>query len=105
MTELSEALALSAALPKIQEQLLAELVPLLKTVPLSHLSDAITAIRQHHGLTYEAFMRATGKVVRVAVWEMRANRCEHKQYNVGNVHRARIGEIGAEEGWVEAWIA
>jgi hypothetical protein len=49
-------------------------------------------------------MRVSGKVVRVAVWEMRENRCEHKQYAVGNVHRAKIGEIG-EESWVEAWIA
>jgi len=104
MSELREALALSAALPKIQEQLLAELVPLLKTVPLSHLSNAIAAIKQHHGLDHESLMRVSGKVVRVAVWEMRENRCEHKQYAVGNVHRAKIGEIG-EESWVEAWIA
>ena len=104
MSELSEAMALSAALPAIQKQLLDELVPLLKTVPLAHLSNAIAAIRQHHGLDHESLMRVSGKVVRVAVWHMVDNRCEHKAYNVGNVHRARIGEIGAQE-WIEGWIA
>jgi len=104
MSELREALALAAALPQLQQQLLDELIPLLRRIPLAHLSDAIQAIKEHHGLNYESLMRVKEAKVRVAVWEMRDNRCEHKQYQVGNVQRAKIGEIGEPE-WIEAWIA
>lgn len=49
-------------------------------------------------------MKQMGVKVRVAVWEMRDGRCEHKQYNVGSTTRAKIGETG-DKDWVEAWIA
>jgi len=104
MSELREALAMAAALPQIQRQQLDRLLPLLKRIPISQLADAADAIEKHGGLTYESLMRVQGKKVRVAIWEMRDNRCEHKQYAVGNVHNARIGKIGDAE-WVEGWIA
>jgi homogentisate 1,2-dioxygenase len=104
-SELGEALRISAALPEIQRQQLEKLEPLLKRIPISQLSDAIAAIEKHGELTYESLMRVRDVKVRVAEWEMRENRCEHKQYAVGNVKRARIGEIGDSNGWLEAWIA
>lgn len=104
MSELREAMALAAALPEIQKQEIERLVSMLKRVPVSQVSQAADAIARHGELTYQSLMRIQDVKVRVAVWEMRDNRCEHKQYNVGNVQRARIGEIGDTE-WYEAWIA
>lgn len=104
MSELREALAIAAALPEIQRQQLERLMPLLKRIPISQLSDAIDAIEQHHGLTFDSLMRVHGKKVRVAVWHEVDHRCQHKQYAIGNRNRARIGNIGDAE-WIEAWIA
>jgi len=104
MSELREALALAAALPEIQKQQLDKLLPLLKRIPISQLSDAITAIEQHHELTADSLLKTSGKKVRVAVWHEVEHRCQHKQYSVGNTQRAKIGEIGDPE-WIEAWIA
>jgi len=104
MSELREALAIAAALPEIQRQQLDKLIPLLKRIPISQLADAIAAIERHHELTFDSLMRVQGKRVRVAIWHMVENRCEHKEYTVGNTQRARIGNIGDPE-WVEGWIA
>lgn len=105
MSELREAMALAAALPAIQQQELDRLIPLLKRIPISQLSAAADAIEQHRELSVDSLMRVGRKKVRVAVWEIREGRCEHKSYSVGNTMKARIGEIGAAEGWVEGWIA
>jgi hypothetical protein len=104
MSELREALAIVAALPELQRQQLDRLLPLLKRIPISQLSDAIAAIEQHRELTCDSLMRVQGKKVRVAVWHEVEHRCQHKQYNIGNTKRAQIGQIGDAE-WTEAWIA
>jgi hypothetical protein len=105
MSELREAMALAAALPKIQQHQIDRLLPLLKHIPISHLADIADSIEKYHEVTYESLMRVKDKHVRVAVWYVDAEqRCQHKSYNVGNVHNARIGNIGDSE-WVEGWIA
>jgi len=104
MSELGEALALSAALPEIQRQQLQRLIPLLKRIAISQLADAADAIEQYRELTFDSLMRVHGKKVRIAVWHEVDRRCQHKQYAIGNTTRARIGNIGDAE-WTEAWIA
>ena len=104
MSELREAMAIAAALPEIQKQQLDKLIPLLKRIPISQLSDAISAIEQHGELSYDSLMRVQGKKVRVAVWHEVDRRCQHKDYAIGNTSRAKICNIGDPE-WVEGWIA
>jgi hypothetical protein len=104
MSQLKDALALAAALPEIQRQQIEPLLPLLRRIPISQLSDAIAAIEDHHELTVTGLMRVHKKQHRIAVWHEVDHRCQQKQYVVGNTNRARIGNIGDDE-WIEAWIA
>jgi len=118
MSELNEAMALSAALPELKREAIARARNVLDLMTISDLhlfADAIANEYGPNGRTAPSFQSANGGLaasimkqmgvkVRVAVWEMRDNRCEHKQYQIGTTTRARIGNIGDTE-WVEAWIA
>ena len=118
MSELREALQLAAALPKLKAEALERASKALQHLTISDLhllADAIENQYGPNGRTAPQFQSANGGLaasvmkqmgvkVRVAVWEMRDGRCEHKQYNVGSTTRAKIGETGDKE-WVEAWIA
>jgi len=118
MSELRDALQLAAALPKLKAEALERTRAALEHLTISDLhllADAIENVYGPNGRTAPQFqssngglaaslMKQMGVRVRLAVWEMRDGRCEHKQYAVGTTIRAKIGEIGDKE-WLEAWIA
>ena len=104
-SELQEAFAIAAALPKLQEEQLARLIPLLKRRPIADLCELAEAFERYpQDSIREGVMKVRGEKVRVAEWHMVDHRCQHKQYAEGNVRTARIGEIGAPT-WIEGWIA
>lgn len=105
VSELAEGMALAAALPKIQAQETARLLPLLKRLPISHISDLADAIERFGDADYQSLMKVKNVKVRVALWYVDAdNRCQRKAYNIGNTQKAQIGEIGDAQ-WIEGWIA
>lgn len=117
MSELAQALRVAAALPELQRQEVGRASALLYRLPIAEVSQLADAIEQRaaaggaaSGNLREWLMRVRGEVVRVAEWEVRDNRCEHRQYAAGErdtrrgTNRAGIGEIG-DATWIEAWIA
>src|SRR3990172_13260975 len=102
MSELQEALAIAAALPNLQKQALDRLLPLLKRQTINDLwllADALEHNPPHKAGSFQSangalavsIMTQLGVKVRIAEWEIRDGRCEHKQYRVGSTTRARIG--------------
>ena len=114
MSELREAFAVSAALPQLKRDAVTRATKALDRLTISDLHLLADAIEQEYakagtfqsatGTLAVAIMRKLGVKVRVALWHVIDDRCEHKQYTVGSTTRAKIGEIGDTE-WIEAWIA
>lgn len=105
-SELQEAFEIAAALPKLQEEQLQRLIPLLKRRPIADLCELAEAFERYpQDSIREGVMKVRGEKVRVAEWYIDAeHRCQHKQYAEGNVRRAKIGQIG-DPTWIEGWIA
>lgn len=114
MSELSEAMELAAALPRLKREAMARATEAIARLTISDLHLLADAVEQEYaqsgsfqsanGALAVAIMRKLGVKVRVAEWHVVDGRCQHKQYNVGTTTRARIGNIG-DQTWIEAWIA
>ena len=113
-SELAEAFAISAAIPRLHAEAHAKASEAIKSLSVSDLHLLADAVNQHYksagtfqsatGTLAVAIMKKLGVKLRVAIWHMVNNRCQHKQYEIGTTVKARIGEIGDQE-WIEAWIA
>ena len=114
-TEIVSIFEIGAAMAAIHAQELAKATEAIKHLPASDLATITKACATLYprgtDTLLESIMRAEGKKIRVAEWYMRPNdteghapTCEHKRYAVGNIRKARHGEIG-DETWLEAWIA
>jgi hypothetical protein len=103
-SELSEALALSAALPSIYKQERERLERALNrhqvVSTISMLADALESMRPIDG--WEGLIRALGVQVRVAVEHFPQGRLEHKHYAEGNSRGVNLS-IGNDET-LHAWI-
>jgi hypothetical protein len=119
MSELSQALAIGAALPKLHAEAVEKVTPLLGVLTISELTQLTEALelRKSQGIIAgnlrELLMEVRNESIRVAEWHMvpdpenHNETCEHKRYKVGkNGGRGttRHGEIG-DPTWLEAWIA
>lgn len=110
MSELQDAMRVGAALPKLHAKELAALVEVLGKLTISDMVTLRLVLTEpEHGYRRgmslrQSIMHERGEMVRVAEWHVIDDRCEHKRYSVGNVHKARHGEIG-DQTWLEAWIA
>lgn len=114
MSELREAMAIAAAMPKLKTEAKERVVKALDRLTISDLHLLADSIEQEYanapsfqsanGQLAAAIMKKMDVKVRVAEWHEVDGRCEHKQYAIGKTTRARIGNIG-DPTWIEAWIA
>ena len=113
-SELQEAFAVAAAIPKLHADAVERLNALLSRVPVSTIHTLCDAIEKHsngYPVDLSAIMKAYGVKLRVALWEVRDGRCFHAEvgertlYEVGNTKMAEIKDVDTDGRWISAWIA